>query len=377
MADVADLELAQGLLDMRAAFSDESVPLHERQRSIGKSLSDLMGPVIKAILTARRDAGLMTDVPGADGHQHRLLDAWNRIARRQEADRDWDELTHGLANWMTFDVTYAPKDGHRPTAESVLAELAKRNGRIAALDFGHSRSDDVGASGSMIDWQIEAHRTIWGEGPFERRHVPLEAAVPIGDQAFRITFPSGRMLAADWFRIPEFTELAKRDEPKTCLSTDAGIVESTLHHLRLGIVSIHVRNTSPSVYLCDGSLAIGRERAYEEYVPGSSDDGPDETETPGKVASICTDLWNATLIDRETLTALLEAPCGGREAAEAKVAAYLAKNSDGTKAFQIAPGDYDVHFGPRTHAFAKTFRHPRLPILETVSAYAAIIPADA
>lgn len=56
--------------------------------------------------------------------------------------------------------------------------------------------------------------------------------------------------------------------------------------------------------------------------------------------------------------------------------ANLAKKSDGATAFEVEPGPYDVHFGPRTRAFAKAFRHPRLPILETVSAYAAIIPAD-
>ena len=124
----------------------------------------------------------------------------------------------------------------------------------------------------------------------------------------QMTLPSGILLAADWFRIPGFTEGVQGgisdDMHGASINSDKGVDERTRDHFeRLGLMRIHTTNCVPK-FVCDGdAFRVGW--FNEDHDMLWSKDGVATRDMPEIAGSVCCDLWDVTFTDREILIDIL------------------------------------------------------------------------
>lgn len=156
-------------------------------------------------------------------------------------------------------------------------------------------------------------------------------------ESVTVNFPSGTLYIADWIRIPEFTNAVEYNgedkySEKTNINYTAGRIFNIKHYAeKHNFISVNVGNSSPRIFVENNNLVIGHTKSQDET-----------TSSNFKIkGTVCTDLWNTTIIDKETLYQLLEPKMGGEKALE-KVN-NLVHSSDITEV-KVQPGEYTLHF---------------------------------
>lgn len=153
-----------------------------------------------------------------------------------------------------------------------------------------------------------------------------------------VTFPSGKVLYADWLRCAEFTERTKDEEDYSSFSSYSinyvmGKIQKSLRLAANDIVHGSTGNESVVLYKVPGGVLIAdyvwdREEISEEDFEGY----PDHVEELG---SICTDLWAYTLMDEARLESFIEGPSPfNPKKAESSA------GGDAPGYFEIDPGQY-------------------------------------
>lgn len=155
----------------------------------------------------------------------------------------------------------------------------------------------------------------------------------------KVEFKTGEILIADWFRIEEFTDKVKYNDDYTDISInfDAGQIKSTQHAANLGFVTIHVGNSCPTIFQNGNNFLFGHMDYDKEECELSLNNYQEH-------GSVCTDLWNVTIIDKSRLIEIV-AESLGEEKAIQTVNDYLKENDVDT--FTIQPGQYLIEFNPR------------------------------
>lgn len=362
-ADHFTIAMATELLDLEKAAADE------KRKS--DQMAAIMDAAMRTFLGALLVEGRLLPIPGVKGHRLRFPEEWNRVATGQGTEADWASVCSAFGFQTGLTGVFTTKGGTFPTVEEAHAKICAQadSGTYYSVDGGQSRVTDQTVYLRFKDW-IPTAAAYGAKGT----RIALEDAPVIGPQTGRITLPTGRLLVSDWIRVNGFNEAVGEPEDGPSINSEAGIVAMTLHVLSKGVASFHVGNSSPRVYLRDGGLVIGRQRALQEHDWRSDDEEPEEIEIQGEAGYVITDLWNATIVDVGTLIGLLEGRLGSRKAAKAAYAAYRRKNNDHIVEVEVEPGTYEVHFGPSHREFAKAFRDERLPCLSEIAAYGALIP---
>ncbi len=157
---------------------------------------------------------------------------------------------------------------------------------------------------------------------------PLENCVEDKLYEVKVEFKTGKLFMADWFRIEEFTKAVQYDGS---INSIKGQIKSTEHAAKLGFITVHVGNSSPTIYQKGEEFLFGyqKENMNHEY---------------HEKGYICTDLWNVTIIDKLTLIEII-AQKVGEEKAQELVKNYIKEN--GLKPINVSPGTYIIEYNPK------------------------------
>lgn len=159
---------------------------------------------------------------------------------------------------------------------------------------------------------------------------PIKPCTGKGDIELDIELKTGNLLISDWFRLEEFNTLLKSNIE---LSTTASLIEATQFALNKGkVISITVGNSNPQIFKRGNTLIFGR----------GDEDGYGGCESIG---SVITNLWNVTIVEKETLIDILRE--GGNSNPELTVDEYI-RNND-VEEVQVESGNYKVIHNPFTH----------------------------
>lgn len=153
-----------------------------------------------------------------------------------------------------------------------------------------------------------------------------------------VSFPTGKVLYADWLRCDEFTARTKDEEDYSSFSTYSinyvmGKIQKSLRLAANDIVHGSTGNESVVLYKVPSGVLIAdyvwdREEISEEDFEGY----PDHVEELG---SICTSLWAYTLMDEARLESFIEGPSPfNPKKAESSA------GGDAPGYFEIDPGRY-------------------------------------
>jgi len=222
---------------------------------------------------------------------------------------------------------------------------------IEAGDFGSRMSDtqECFLTGERVKavlkgWKMQLQ--VRRDGRF----VPVspEMVQAPGMEAFEIDLPTGELWINDWFRIPAFTEITKAAAQGLSGNSEKGDLEQVRAYAKLGFVSVFAGNSCPSVVIENGQVVIGclSEEGYEDEALNAAG-----RERKG---GVCTDLWRATMIDRQVLVDLV-AQSMSREEAEKKVAELAEKTKDHLTVLRLPPGRRVLYAAGSPDTFAKQF----------------------
>lgn len=171
---------------------------------------------------------------------------------------------------------------------------------------------------------------------------PTDGLQTVRRETFRVE--SGRMLASDWFRIPEFTEaleIEDRFSEENSLNSTRGRINTTLRHLDKKVVHVECGNSCPVLFRQDTAVIVARE----------GEEGP---EAPPSLGRVCCDLWWTTILEEKTLVDIVSETTGDRAKAEEIVAGYL-ETADNIVRFDMEPGDWILSFHGSPWRFEKEY----------------------
>lgn len=159
---------------------------------------------------------------------------------------------------------------------------------------------------------------------------------------FEIEIPTGEIICTDWIRGSEET-FEYYDNEEGSINAESGIKGQILAFAAHNVHHVFVGNTMPNVYRKDNILTVENADDNDEVCRCGQEncDCPYQTypsiEGAHKVASICTDLWWATIVDKEVArVALVESL--GEEEAEKVLDKVLSEAGYATE--KIKPGVY-------------------------------------
>lgn len=318
-----------------------SGPVYDAWRPTRMATDDRLEEAFRDFLRTKIAAGELQPIPFAKGRNHSFADEWNRMvgAIPDEVDRGHDTEFWRKLSLDRMAVRLAGTTGIECVRRSYVDLIAQVN----AGTFEHFFLDSSGQC-TRTGIRLQADIVGWKArlGTVDRRprsQGGTGAVIPLSEDApgaavhhLTIPVPSGQLLLADWFRIPEFTSVVEVKRDEFDINLAIGRVAQTRHYAQdHGFASVFVGNSSPSIVSRDGTLAIGNAL--------DPDEGFDRG---GSQGYICTDLWWATAIDRQVLEAIVargliaaSADAGAEALSQADAAAqaqdkvreYLRKNT--------------------------------------------------
>lgn len=270
--------------------------------------------------------------------------------KRKGLDLEWGK---------PFTLSQSDISGLPQAAENAIALVASGQRVILTIDNVTCPKTDAHLSWEPDQLFAPVLGQYWANGTYERL-AAFDAPKPL--RHLEITLPSGILLAADWFRIPGFTEAVEdEDDSRPSINSDLGIDLRTRDHFeRLGLMRIHTTNCVPAFVQDGDAVRVGHFNDEDDAFYTEEGDR-NEVPLPEVVGRVCCDLWDVTFADRDVLITLLEK--GGqfpdREAAVAALDDYTSEGSGDVARLDFPPGT-TLHIymatGGDVSVFADKFR---------------------
>jgi hypothetical protein len=317
-----------------------------------------------------RSSGGMVRIENCETHRTSFLNAWNALADGTWDDNDFwntrarhlgmvsdklsDLVMMPLFEIKKDDLTIKARDVVEGIAASMRANiLAGRAGPYSRLEGETCRISGIRLALGMDGWKPAM-------GILNRSTHKIEPSCFVAPDPVDhvvVKFKGGPVLVGDWFRIDEFTKAVDPKGVKFDLGTELGAREYVHHYAGLGFVSVSVGNSSPSIIPFEDSFVVGR---FDEETEGSEI-------VPSPLAQVCTDLWRATMIEKDRLIEIVAESIGLYEA-ETVVEKYLEENGcDGT--IDVPAGEYHIYFSGHHGLFIDTFNSEDLPMPPAVQPF--------
>lgn len=328
------IEAAQEHMDVSAAFQKDVAGQRKEMDRVLDRLSMAVGEHI-ALLAQTRG---LEQPPHAEDVQANWLGVWRKAADNQPLD---DRDLAMLGDPLSYELGFQWHVNDTKPLEEIYAILVK------AMEEGTFKKTFTGSvhcfvSGNDLKLEVTHWRPEFYKFNLDtRKHEPLRAGEIVREKTrhIEVEFPTGRLLAADWFRVQEFTDATDPVQGKNQMNGDKDLANLTQDMVReFNIVHVNVGNTTTSLTQVDGGIL-----AYGE----DEDDDP----TLRADARVCNDLWWTTIVDEAILRRILERTQTPEEAGQT-IESLL---QNGAKRLDVEPGTYHLYYASHKDLFQKTY----------------------
>lgn len=258
------------------------------------------------------------------GYKVNFFTAWNALLSGKITEKQWRDLSEALSSDLYMKKLNIKKGvlelpEHTQISSSQLT--CQTTGTSFIVGFNHDLSF------SLKQWErkdvIHNGKTHYGGS-----HVPMKPPV-FKDKIYEktIILKSGKLLINDWFRCRKdaFNKAVKYDKVNFEINHAPGRVEQISYYAeKFNFASVNVGNTMPGIFKENNQIFIG--------------EGPEGQE----LGSVCTDLWNASIIDEAQLAKILVDEGMSKEKANEEIN-YLKKIWT-CKTLSVDPGTYKLSF---------------------------------
>lgn len=294
--------------------------------------------------------------PHTEAVDQPFVNAWRKAAAQDPLERR-EALSIGYALLRSFEmavVRLSPNlrktDTPPPTPEALHDELATM-ALAGTFESFYTEMTPCQRSGLHLNLNLKGWvPSLQRFDHAQRKFFPLGE----GDVAFpkihhaRIPVPSGTLLVSDWFRHDAFNaavDALTKGEPS--INSAAGCETRTRTLAEgLGVAAVYVGNTGPSAIAGEEGVRVGS----WDY-----DNDPDaEPEN-----TIITDLWWATMMDKQRLVDLLAKTMAPEDAVR-EVDHLIATQPNTIHALSVPPGDYHLYYAGEPEDFPGLFEQAGL-----------------
>lgn len=323
------------------------------QKAAFRAFLDEIDVAAAQFMTSLFDAGSMQRIEHTERRGIPFASAWNRMVEGEREDYTVRTVARPLSKDLYTALCRVNNLSNRGPV-SLPHEYARLCDSYSTGVFRHAfivDSDEVcNATGLSIHTYVRSgwrpalvQRTAAGPSWRDGSKYSRVGPTPV-EEVLHVTIPapSGRMLIADWFRFDDnlFTELVDARNLNFKINTSFGCRQQTEHYAREhGFLSVSVGNSSPGVF-----------RRKDHDLLGSSNGELPSAVTGKQVASVCTDLWWATIIDEEVLRNKVCARLGV-SAGQAAFDRFIAEGS--FEVFSVAPGTLHAYFTAQRGALSR------------------------
>ena len=341
-------------------FPQELINMHlnsysEEDQSVGKAIRK---KVLSNLVVHLKDMDKSALEPiETHGYKIAFINSWNKWIKGEELE-DWYQRNFykALMNYFSFKVPMAGEENLKEddlalenqqcayTGISVTL-FPQENNFIAKeyhLDTNVENKIEIDESLRETDKKKYSEQMLamvkqWKKEFRDLTPCPFENKI----YTSKINFPTGKIMINDWFRDNDgkFSEAVDNSEAEYCINYSAGIIESIRHFSENeNFVSVNVGNSCPSIYLFDDLIVVG------EYCEAADD---------YRVGGVCTDLWNATLIDEDTYRSKLGKVGVGSDKVE-ELLKYQ-REYHTTVNIEIEPGEWELSYFSYQGEFAENY----------------------
>lgn len=317
----------------------------EIQTSLGQSIANFLQDMAKD--------NLLSPIRFSEGHPTTVSELWNKIIKQEKLtsyDINQVELIfYKVLTIASMNFKKEPEDDefYKKRYSDLIEKFNSGTFSFHELENDSSKCPDCGQRLKLMlkDW--EGAYGVYGkkeDGSIDHRKLVLpESCLVEQNIKLNVNFPSGELIITDWVRVDGFTETVmyngkdKYDDDKS-LNTKIGRIFNTQHYAQEhNFINVSIGNTSPKVFQDMDTLVIG-------YVDENKDKSHASSHFK-RVGDICTDLWAATIIDKETLIEILTKHHKNRETAQEVLNQYLQTDTN-HQLLYINPGQYTLEFNP-------------------------------
>lgn len=299
--------------------------------------------------------GKISNAPHTEAASHPFIDAWRRAVKLEDLS-GWQAITIGRHLSKAFlSLFHRSNPKFNAPGEPMLTVQQLHQGLCDLAEHGNFESFDT----SPIQCQTSSMNlilTVNGWQPSFERYDPQSGhffELKEGDivapvlQHTKIPVPSGKMLASDWFRTPEFKALCDEliDDSVSINSPNGCALRTRQYAEKMGVVHVFVGDSSPEIISGPGGVCVGR---IDE---DSSDDKLAIGSSQGRV---CTDLWWTTIVDKQILVDLLSRKMSPDLARDTVEKLIVEQDSDIVE-FDLPPGEYHLYYTGNHEQFVQLF----------------------
>lgn len=313
-----------------------------------KLLDELVITAIEKFLLKMKAAGKFAPVSNSDEVSTRFINAWNRIAIAETSDVE-AELIKFVANRLgklVYSSVYSISNVDVDNYKSLCKYMSEGNFQWYEVDI----NDECRKTGKDLNLQFKGWNCM--HGSFVNNNFVLSEIIEKRPAVAHTTvsFKTGNLLIADWFRIEEFTNVVDESKDPDSIGSEAGREQQTQQYAKeFNFISVSVGNTCPTIFENQGKLVFGYiNEEFGQYNPSRKKTKDSFTE----VGSVCTDYWAATIIEEENLIDIIATKIG-QDNAKSLVKEYLTKND--VKRIRVEPGQYHIYFHGNSHGFHESF----------------------
>lgn len=309
-------------------FGDENEIklIQQRYRELDDSME-------RAIVDIALNSDIFVNTPFTESYKTRDTLSWDALSKYKE-DRESSYATWGpaiLAEMITQDLFMTTRMDHRDNPEgayetAVNLFVAGNLGRLGSLN-------PCQMTGKRMLFTLDGWKPRLKEFLNSKIQDVSDLIEPPGLQHAIVNFKSGKLIVGDSIRLESLIKVMRSLEEGD-LESIQGVINRTHQYLKSNLISVFVSNSSPQVYHDGNSLLlVGHEEENE---------GGRKVTDFKSVASICTDLWWTTIMDRVDLEEVLIKE-GKTQDQATEIVNSLIENSENSQV-EIAPGTYHLYF---------------------------------
>lgn len=310
--------------------------------------------VVKFLQALNEEKGLLP-IKYSDGHDTRFQNCWNKIINKE--DIAIESLQY--VGRPFFRVLINELSDKSSEIESSYKNLIEKMNKGNFYSYDVSLNDSCICCGQQMDleikdWNVEYYTFNMKKDDF----LPPESCSENKIIELSIDFKTEDILIADWFKIDEFTNKVKynQDYNEVSINFAKGREASTRHSVEnFNYITVHVGNSCPTIFQNGNDFVFGYSTEWDEKNitlednKGYTDHG-----------SVCTDLWNVTIIEKAQLINIV-AESVGMEKATQIVTEYLEDYDHNS--FKVEPGIYKLRFHPTYEEFHKLDDDENVPTI--------------
>jgi hypothetical protein len=301
-----------------------------------------------------------------EGHNSFFSNAWNQLIVNGKFidNNELDSTFYQAVNIIIENFKDEPltEDFIKNKYEKFTQRFTQ--GNFANFELGSDVCKCHECGQSMLlnfkDWQpsYQVFKTMPDGTLNYKELVPPKNCLDKSITELKVNFPTGELLIADWFRIPEFTDTVEYNgedkySQERSINYATGRVKSTTDYAeKFNFISVSVGNSSPRIFKQKNTLVFGR---------GEYDEEKDCEIVPKNFVEkgyVCTDLWAVTIIDKQTLIDIVS-KAKGEDATEI-VEGYL-QTEYGGNTIKVKPGEYTFKFHGNYYEFDKYLNDDNAP----------------